>query len=138
MKLDWEQDIALPPEEGYSSLMALAADCCLAVENVPLACAVHVLLTDDERIHALNREQRGVDRATDVLSFPAVSYAKGHTARTSLSAVRREYDADLDACMLGDIVISWEHAKAQAAEYGHSVSRELCYLLTHGIFHLCG
>jgi homotetrameric cytidine deaminase len=52
--------------------------------------------------------------------------------------LRREYDAELNACFLGDILISVPHAEAQALEYGHSLSRELSYLLAHGIFHLCG
>ncbi len=138
MRLEWEQEVALPPEQGYGSLLALAADCAQAAERVPLVCGVHVLLTDDARIRQVNREQRGVDRATDVLSFPTVRYPAGKTARDSLAALRREYDPDADACVLGDILISWEHALKQAAEYGHSARRELCYLLTHGIFHLFG
>jgi len=140
MKLDWEQEagVSLPAAQIDFSLLQLAADCCAATERLPLPCAVHVLLTDDAHIRAVNREHRGVDAATDVLSFPTVAFARGRTARTSAHAVRREYDAELNACFLGDILISRQHAEAQAAQYGHSVKRELCYLLTHGIFHLCG
>jgi cytidine deaminase len=73
-----------------------------------------------------------------VLSFPAVAYVPGRSARNSPRNVRREYDPELNACFLGDILVSWEHAAAQAETYGHGVKRELCYLLAHGIFHLCG
>ena len=140
MKLDWEQKPGLNLQ-AYTldpRLASLTADCCAVVEALPLSCAVHVMLTDDEAIRAVNREHRGIDKATDVLSFPTVAYAAGHTARQSAKALRREYDAEVNACFLGDILISVEHAAAQAMEYGHSFAREFCYLLTHGIFHLCG
>lgn len=140
MKLEWEQaeGVTLAPLDGMAEKLQLVADCCAAAEELPLPCAVHVLLTDDARIQAVNREQRGIDKATDVLSFPTVSYPKGKTARNAQPALRREYDAELNACFLGDILISLPHAQAQAHEYGHSLMRELCYLLAHGIFHLCG
>lgn len=134
MRLEWECDCGFQTDAPLS----LVADCCQLAEGVPLRCAVHVLLTDDERIHVLNREQRGVDRATDVLSFPTVNYKPGKTARDSLKRLRAEWDPDLGGCMLGDIVISREHAAMQAEEYGHSLRRELCYLFAHGLFHLMG
>lgn len=66
----------------------------------------------DERIHEINREQRGVDRPTDVLSFPTVRYAAGHTARNSEKRLKAEWDPELHACMLGDIIISRPRAAA--------------------------
>jgi cytidine deaminase len=140
MKLDWEQDAGLAsvPKLFDPSLLALVADCCAAVEGLPFPCAVHVRLTDDAHIRVINREQRNVDASTDVLSFPTVAYAPGHTARDSRRAVRREYDPEENACFLGDILISWDHALSQAKTYGHGVKRELCYLLAHGLFHLFG
>ncbi len=140
MKLEWElaEAIVLPMELGLSSLLQRIADCCAAAEGLPMPCAVHLLLTDDDRIHAVNLAQRGVDSATDVLSFPTVAYAAGKTAHSAAAALRREYDAELNACFLGDILISMPHAAAQALAYGHSLTRELGYLLAHGIFHLCG
>jgi cytidine deaminase len=140
MKIEWElaQGLALSAELRDFAPLTLTADCCAVTEGLPLPCAIHVLITDDERIRAVNREQRGVDAATDVLSFPTVRYASGQTARNARNLLRREYDAELNACFLGDILISREHAAAQAAQFGHSLRRELCYLLAHGIFHLCG
>ncbi len=140
MKLDWElaPGVSLPPEGAGASLLALVADCCAVTEGLPFPCAVHLLVTDDACIREVNRAQRDVDAATDVLSFPTVSYPRGRTARNAPRAVRREYDPELNACFLGDILISLEHAAAQAEAYGHGVKRELCYLLAHGIFHLCG
>ncbi len=84
-----------------------------------------ITLTDDEHIHALNKQYRGVDRATDVLSFAF-----------------RESDepavigADFD--ILGDVIISLERAKVQAAEFGHSYLREVIFLEVHGLLHLLG
>lgn len=140
MTLDWEQEpgIAFALPYALGGKLALTADCCAAAEGLPHPCAAHLLLTDDAHIHAVNREQRDIDRATDVLSFPTVRYAAGQTAHSATRSLRREYDPELNACFLGDILISWEHATAQAQEYGHSLERELCYLLAHGLFHLFG
>ena len=134
MKIEWEQEIGNIPVAPF----ALVADCCQAAEAVRVPCAVHVLMTDDSHIRAMNAQYRGIDRATDVLSFPTVNYARGKTARNSEKRLRAEFDPELKACMLGDILISLKHAQAQAAEYGHSVKRELCYLFAHGLFHLMG
>ena len=101
-------------------------------------CAVSVRLCDDEAIHEINREYRDTDRATDVLSFPTVNYPKGVTAGHADKLLRRELDDELDACMLGDLIISVPHVLAQAQEYGHSPEREAAYLLVHGICHLMG
>lgn len=74
------------------------------------------LITDDSELRRLNREFRGKDYATDVLSFPAEREEGG----------------------LGDLAISWDRAKAQAAEHGHSVADELRILILHGVLHLTG
>jgi len=132
--IEWEQRISAQPTAPF----ALVAECCQAVEGVLQPLGVHVVLTNDEDIHQINAEYRGIDRATDVLSFPSVNYPKGKTARLCEKRLRTEYDPETKACMLGDIIISWDHALAQAKEYGHSVNRELCYLFAHGLFHLMG
>jgi len=134
MKIEWEQRISAQPSAPF----ALVAECCQAAEGVSQPLYVHVVLTDDEHIRTVNAEYRGIDRSTDVLSFPTVNYPKGKTARSCEKRLRAEYDPEIGACMIGDILISYEHAVAQAAEYGHSVNRELCYLFAHGLFHLMG
>ena len=104
----------------------------LEAEGVTVPCEVDVLLTDDEGIHAVNLEMRGVDRPTDVLSFPAFDLRPGE--------VPGEEDADPATGLvpLGDMCLSMERVKAQAAEYGHSNRRELAYLVTHSVLHLLG
>ncbi len=124
--------------EKLRPLLERAAQAAVDAEGPPCETGVRLLLTDDHHIHAMNREYRGVDRATDVLSFPSVFYKNGKTARDSERALRREYDDALGVYMLGDIVISLEHARVQAEEYGHSTDRETAYLLTHGMFHVMG
>ena len=118
--------------------MQSAADSALLCEGVEQECAVTVRLCDDDAIHEINRDYRGVDRATDVLSFPTVNYPENVTAGQAGRMLLREYDDELDACLLGDLIISIPHALAQAEEYGHSPERELAYLLVHGLCHLMG
>lgn len=104
----------------------------LEAEGVTVPCEVDVLLTDDEGIHAVNLEMRDVDRPTDVLSFPTFDLHPGE--------VPGEEDADPATGLvpLGDMCLSMERVKAQAAEYGHSNRRELAYLVTHSVLHLLG
>ena len=104
----------------------------LAAEGVDFPCEVDVLLTNDAHIHELNREQRGIDRPTDVLSFPAFDLQPG--------ALPEPADADPGSGLvpLGDMVVSLERAAAQAKESGHSNRRELAYLTVHSVLHLLG
>lgn len=136
MILLWEIDTPVEPE--LLSLMQTAADCALWAEGVRLPCAVGVRLCGDEAIREINREYRQTDRATDVLSFPTVNYPKGVTAGSAERLLWRELDDELDACMLGDLILSIPHVLAQAEEYGHSPQREAAYLLVHGLCHLMG
>ncbi len=136
MKLLWQIDTDVNP--SWLSLMQTAADCALLMEGVTRDCAVSIRLCDDDAIHEINREYRGVDRATDVLSFPTVGYPAGVTAGHADRLLRRELDDELNACMLGDLILSVPHVLAQAEEYGHSPERECAYLLVHGLCHLMG
>ena len=136
MKLLWQVDTPVAPR--WLSLIQTAADAALLAEGVTRPCAVSIRLCDDEAIHEINREARGVDRATDVLSFPAVDYPAGMTAGQADRLLRREYDDEIDACMLGDLILSVPHVLAQAEEYRHSPEREAAYLTVHGLCHLMG
>ena len=83
----------------------------------------NVIIVDNEYIHKINKEYRGIDRPTDVISF----------------ALEDEHDIDYkDFRLLGDIYISIDKAKEQAKEYGHSFKREICFLSVHGLLHLLG
>ena len=104
----------------------------LEAEGVELACEVNVLLTDDAGIHEINLDQRGVDRPTDVLSFPMFEFVPGD------KPTEEDADPATDLVPLGDMVLSLERAKEQAAEFGHSVEREMAYLCVHSVLHLLG
>jgi probable rRNA maturation factor len=101
-------------------------------QGVDVPCEVDVLLTDDEGIHAINLEQRQVDRPTDVLSFPMFDLAPGDKPQPEWA------DPATDLVPLGDMVISLERCAAQAEEFGHPLERELAYLCVHSILHLLG
>lgn len=107
--------------EFLEGALAAAAEATLAYEGA--AGDITISVVDDAAIHAMNREYRGVDRPTDVLSFPA---AEGEA-----------FPVIPDA-FLGDIAISLPRAEAQAEEYGHSLLRELSFLAVHGTLHLLG
>lgn len=89
-----------------------------------------------EEIQTLNREYRGVDRVTDVLSFPYLDGVKGKVIR------REDFGDDIDdetnSVLIGSVCINPERAKEQAEEYGHSLKREVCYLALHGFLHCFG
>ncbi|MEG1811943.1 MAG: rRNA maturation RNase YbeY [Clostridia bacterium] len=136
MLIELSVEVAGAPE-GLDELLSRVADACCRVEGVAGLCASGRLV-DDEAIRAINRAFRGVDRATDVLSFPSVRYPRGVTASGAARLLRREYDPEVGARHLGDFVISLPRAQAQAAEYGHSLLRELGYLTAHSMFHLMG
>lgn len=104
----------------------------LEIEGLTLPCEVDVLITNDRAIKKVNKEQRKVDSATDVLSFPALELRPG--------TLPTEDDADPGTGLipLGDMVLSYERVATQAKEYGHSRSRELAYLVTHSVLHLLG
>lgn len=104
----------------------------LGLQGVDFPCEVDVLITGDAEIQALNREARQVDKSTDVLSFPAFDLQPGELPDPE------DADPGTGLVPLGDIMISMEHAAAQAKEYGHSNRRELGYLVTHSLLHLLG
>lgn len=127
--MEWE----LTGDNPYEALLTQVISTALEEEKVDTPCEINVVLTDDEGIWEINREQRQVDKPTDVLSFPMFSYTPGEPP---------ENDADADPATgltpLGDMVISVERAERQAAEYGHGIKRELAYLTVHSVLHLLG
>ncbi len=107
----------------------LVRRCCTAVlinELFDGPAEVSVTFTDDVHIRELNKQYRDIDKSTDVLSFPL--------------GENGEYDINHDtgAKILGDIVISIDHAEAQAEEYGHTLQREIGFLTVHSMLHLLG
>lgn len=125
-----EAEAETPP--GVEAQIRRSVLAALEEEGIDTPCIVEVCVTDDEGIHQTNLEMRGVDRPTDVLSFPMFELKPGEKPRPEWA------DPDTDKVLLGDMMISLERAKAQAAEYGHSPEREVCYLAVHSALHLLG
>lgn len=125
------------------NMLCRCIDTALAAEGMAFPCEVNILLTDDAGIQTLNREQRGIDAPTDVLSFPQFELVPGVSVadEENENFERFELEEDetgADYLPLGDMAISVERAAAQAQEYGHSVARELGYLCVHSVLHLLG
>ena len=128
-------DVPGAANERSCALIRKVIRTALEAEGVTLRCEVDVLLTNDEGIHAINQEMRGVDAPTDVLSFPEFEFTPGEPPAEGDEAL---CDPATGLLPLGDMVLSVERVKAQAAEFGHSTRRELAYLVTHSVLHLLG
>ena len=119
-----EQDIKIA--ENTEELIVSACSAVLSIENFSDDAEINVTLVDSEEIRRLNNDFRGIDKSTDVLSFPL-----GEDGI---------YDENPEngCLMLGDVIISVEQALAQADEFGHGVEREIAYLTVHSVLHLIG
>ena len=111
----------------------------LEQESCPYEACVDVTFTSDESIRQINNEQRQIDRATDVLSFPMVDFS----SPCDYDILEDEsadfyFDPDSGELILGDIVLSIPRIKEQAFEFGHSRKREFAFLIAHSMLHLLG
>ena len=100
----------------------------LRYEEFDEDCEISVSIVDNEEIREINRQFRSIDRATDVLSFPMLTFAEGEEAEVN----------ENDEIVLGDIIISVDKVREQAEEYGHSMQREFAFLIVHSMLHLFG
>ena len=107
----------------YEDIIKKVSNKALETEKVEKA-SCSIIIVDNSYIHKLNKEYRGIDRVTDVISF-ALEDEKSMVIPDEIR-------------LLGDIYISLDKAKEQAKEYGHSLERELCFLAVHGLYHLLG
>ena len=119
-----EKSIAIPKE--FRALIRKACNSTLKYEGFLDKAEINVTIVDDDEIKELNREFRDIDKSTDVLSFPLGEDGV------------YDYNPETDALMLGDIVISVDHALAQAELYGHGIEREIAFLTVHSMLHLLG
>lgn len=111
----------------------------LKEEEVYIDCEISMLFVDNEEIRDINNETRGIDRATDVLSFPMLDYDNKKVFKEMYKD--NSFDAtfmDGEELVLGDIVLSLERTLEQSKEYNHSFEREACYLVVHSVLHLLG
>jgi len=133
--IDNEADYPFPfdLEETVRAVIREALD----FESCPYEAEVNLVITDNPGIREINRSMRGIDRETDVLSFPMAEYP----APGDFSGLEEDptvFDPETGELILGDIMISAEKAEQQAQEYGHSLKREIAFLTAHSMLHLMG
>lgn len=110
----------------------------LDTEGCPYETQVNILITDNEGIRQYNADYRGIDKETDVLSFPNIDYESPSDFSSLEDAMADYFDPETDELILGDIILSVDRIKEQALEYGHSTKREYAFLIAHSMLHLCG
>ena len=133
-----EEEVKVPFDFDYETLAQKVIHHCLDYTEFPYEAEVNLTLTDNEGIHTINREFRQIDRPTDVLSFPMLSYeAPGDFAFLDDEDCD-DFNPDTGEALLGDIVISVDKVIEQAENYGHSIEREYAFLITHSMLHLFG
>ena len=110
----------------------------LDYEGCPYEAEVSLLLTDNKNIRQINMEYRNIDRATDVLSFPMLSYDSPSDFGCAETEAHGCFHPETGELLLGDIIISMEKVQEQAKKYGHSEEREYAFLIAHSMLHLCG
>ena len=138
MSLNLEVEVDVPFTFDYEALAGEVVAFTIDQEGFPYEAEVNLTLTDNEGIHEINRMYRQIDAPTDVLSFPMLSYEQAG----DFSALEEDYEdnfnPDTGEIMLGDIVISVDRVREQAAAYGHSERREFAFLIVHSMLHLFG
>lgn len=129
------QDITVP---DYEEIIRRVIARSLAYEDCPYESLVYILLTDNQEIREINSAQRGIDRETDVLSFPMARFPAPGDFRDLETRDPDVFHPGTGELILGDIVISMDRVILQAREYGHSPRRELAFLTAHSMLHLMG
>lgn len=127
-------------EFDYEDLIEKVIDTALELEACPYEAEVSVTITDNASMQEINKSERGIDSATDVLSFPFLEYEKpgNFDFLEDDDLISVYFNPDSGELTLGDIVISYERVLSQAEEYGHEVKRELAFLVAHSMMHLFG
>lgn len=131
-----ETEVTFPFD--VEEIVKQVAEAVLDAEGCPYATQINLLLTDNEGIHEFNKEYRGIDRETDVLSFPNLDFEQAGVFAIEESREVDYFDPDTGELILGDIIISVDKVQEQATAYGHSLRREFAFLVAHSMLHLCG
>lgn len=134
--LEEETDVSFDFDHRALAHEVITAAC--DAEKCPYEAEVNLTLVDNESIHRINREYRQIDRPTDVLSFPMQTYEAPADFSHVEDRVEDNFDPDTGELLLGDIILSIEKVKEQAASYGHSEKREFAFLILHSMLHLFG
>ena len=135
-----ENETEYAPDFDLKEIADKVTQFILNEENCPFECEINLTVTDNEGIHAINREYRGVDAPTDVLSFPVLEFETpaDFSKQVAMGDSLCDINPDTGNLMLGDIMISKDRVISQAEEYGHSELREFAFLVAHSMLHLLG
>ena len=125
-------EVELAHEDEVRDLITRCAQQVLKSEGIDFDAFIDVTIVDGETIRQMNAEYRDKDAVTDVLSFPMYDFYNGE-AQEEL-----EYDPEIDKVMLGDMILNYDRAVEQAADFGHSPERECGFLTVHSVLHLLG
>ena len=137
MTIDFSNEQEQTFDFDFLSVARDVMEAVLDQEECPYEAQISLVLTDDDTIHSTNKEFRGIDRATDVLSFPMVDFP----SPADYSVLEEDdscFHPESGELLLGDIMISVPRAVEQAREYGHSVKRAYAFLIAHSMLHLLG
>ncbi len=147
MTLDFSSEVGVENEKGTYDIegfdfdafatAAIVVDGVLKNEGFPFEARVELLITTADEVRLMNRDARGIDAPTDVLSFPMIDFSEMESFE-ELDKMDDAFHPDTGEAMLGDIVICYERVLSQARDYGHSVLREYSFLIAHSMLHLLG
>lgn len=139
MTLNIETEVDIPSGLDYRKIINDVVNTALDFEECPYEVELNVILTNNEEIALINRDYRGLFKPTDVLSFPMVDYvAPGDFTQLDTYDEEDYFNPETGELMLGDIIVSMDKVYEQAEKYGHSVERELGFLVAHSMLHLFG
>ena len=138
MALFYEEEAAFDVEFNAEEVAEAVINQVADMEDVPYEFDIYVTMVDKETIHEINKEHRGIDRPTDVLSFPNLDFEVPGDFSLIEENEANYFDPETGMLLMGDIVISVEKVAEQAVEYGHSKKREFAFLVAHSMLHLCG
>lgn len=133
-----EEECKVPFNFDYKELAERVINACLDYAQFPYEAEVNLTLVDNAGIHEINREHRQIDRPTDVLSFPMLSYEEAGNFTFLEDENEDDFNPDSGEALLGDIIISVEKVLEQAESYGHTPEREFAFLICHSMLHLFG
>ena len=138
MTINIEYETDKPLDVDYEKVANDIIPAALDYEKCPYEAEVNLILTDNDAIQEINRDYRQIDRPTDVLSFPMLSYEKAGDFSFLEEESEDDFNPDTGEVMLGDIIISVDKVLEQAQSYGHSPKREFAFLIVHSMLHLFG
>lgn len=136
INIEYESKISL--DLDYKTIIESIVLKALDIEECPYEVELSIILTDNEDIKEINKTYRNIDEPTDVLSFPMIEFNKAGDFSALEECLNEYFNPETGELLLGDIIISVEKVMEQAEEFGHSLKRELAFLMAHSMLHLFG